>query len=230
MTSKPSRRAIASGERPDPTISASTVLAWVAVNSPSTSKITNRANARGRGGRRPRPRGCARGVQSSSAGAPAAIVARDTSSSPRSTTSATAGASVAQERQAVRPVDEFLWTTLPSMPMPRHGIAGAVIGNRFHLVSGMMQSAGALTFLDPTLSTTTGDARYPGAAVRCAAANSCRQDCCRDAFAGSGNGCDRNAGSCPAARDGREDCGNRVSPGSERRSTCATTSTARKGR
>ena len=47
------------------------------------------------------------------------------------------------------------WMTFPSMPMPRHGIAGGVIGNRFHLVSGMMQSAGALTFLDPTLSTTT---------------------------------------------------------------------------
>ena len=47
------------------------------------------------------------------------------------------------------------WMTLPSMPMPRHGIAGGVIGNRFHLVSGMMQSAGALTFLDPTLSTHT---------------------------------------------------------------------------
>jgi N-acetylneuraminic acid mutarotase len=47
------------------------------------------------------------------------------------------------------------WFTLPSMPMPRHGIAGGVIGNRFHLVSGMMQSAGALTFLDPTLSTHT---------------------------------------------------------------------------
>src|SRR4029450_11878020 len=47
------------------------------------------------------------------------------------------------------------WMTLPSMPMPRHGVAGGVIGNRFHLVSGMMQSAGALTFLDPTLSTTT---------------------------------------------------------------------------
>jgi len=47
------------------------------------------------------------------------------------------------------------WTTLPSMPMPRHGAAGAVIGNRFHLVSGMIQSAGALTFLDPTLSTHT---------------------------------------------------------------------------
>src|SRR4029434_9183797 len=47
------------------------------------------------------------------------------------------------------------WTTLPSMPMARHGVAGAVIGNRFHLVSGMIQSAGALTFLDPTLSTHT---------------------------------------------------------------------------
>jgi hypothetical protein len=39
--------------------------------------------------------------------------------------------------------------------MPRHGVAGAVIGNRFHLVSGMIQSAGALTFLDPTLSVHT---------------------------------------------------------------------------
>jgi N-acetylneuraminic acid mutarotase len=47
------------------------------------------------------------------------------------------------------------WLSLPSMPMPRHGVAGAVIGNRFHLVSGMIQSAGALTFLDPTLSTHT---------------------------------------------------------------------------
>jgi N-acetylneuraminic acid mutarotase len=47
------------------------------------------------------------------------------------------------------------WITLPSMPMPRHGVAGAVIGNRFHLVSGMIQSAGALTFLDQTLSVHT---------------------------------------------------------------------------
>jgi len=47
------------------------------------------------------------------------------------------------------------WMTLPSMPMPRHGVAGAVIGARFHLVSGMIQSAGALTFLDPTLATHT---------------------------------------------------------------------------
>jgi N-acetylneuraminic acid mutarotase len=47
------------------------------------------------------------------------------------------------------------WMTLPSMPMPRHGVAGAVIGDRFHLVSGMMQSAGAMTFLDPRLETHT---------------------------------------------------------------------------
>jgi N-acetylneuraminic acid mutarotase len=47
------------------------------------------------------------------------------------------------------------WTTLPSMPMPRHGVAGAVIGNRLHLVSGMIQSAGAMAFLDPNLHTST---------------------------------------------------------------------------
>ena len=33
------------------------------------------------------------------------------------------------------------WTAMPSMPMPRHGVAGAVIGNRLHLVSGMITSA-----------------------------------------------------------------------------------------
>src|SRR6476660_2158179 len=47
------------------------------------------------------------------------------------------------------------WSTLPPMPMPRHGAAGAVIGNRLYLVSGMVQSAGALVFLDPTLATHT---------------------------------------------------------------------------
>ncbi len=47
------------------------------------------------------------------------------------------------------------WSALPPMPMPRHGVAGAVIGNRLHLVSGMIQSAGALVFLDPTLATHT---------------------------------------------------------------------------
>jgi hypothetical protein len=39
--------------------------------------------------------------------------------------------------------------------MPRHGVAGAVIGNRFHLVSGMITSAGAMAFLDPQLHTHT---------------------------------------------------------------------------
>ena len=34
------------------------------------------------------------------------------------------------------------WTSLPQMPLPRHGLAGAVIGNRLHLVSGELQSAG----------------------------------------------------------------------------------------
>ncbi len=57
------------------------------------------------------------------------------------------------------------WTTLPSMPMPRHGVAGAVIGNRFHLVSGMIQSAGAMAFLDPQLEVHTA-ARRAGAAVQ----------------------------------------------------------------
>jgi N-acetylneuraminic acid mutarotase len=34
------------------------------------------------------------------------------------------------------------WATFPRMPVPRHGLAGAVIGNRLHLVSGEVQSAG----------------------------------------------------------------------------------------
>jgi N-acetylneuraminic acid mutarotase len=34
------------------------------------------------------------------------------------------------------------WLVLPRMPVPRHGLAGAVVGNRLHLVSGDVQSAG----------------------------------------------------------------------------------------
>ena len=34
------------------------------------------------------------------------------------------------------------WTVLPSMPVSRHGLAGAVLGNRLHMVSGDVQSAG----------------------------------------------------------------------------------------
>ena len=34
------------------------------------------------------------------------------------------------------------WTSLASMPVSRHGLAGAVLGNRLHMVSGDVQSAG----------------------------------------------------------------------------------------
>ena len=34
------------------------------------------------------------------------------------------------------------WMALPMMPVPRHGLAGAVTGNRLHLASGDIQSAG----------------------------------------------------------------------------------------
>jgi hypothetical protein len=34
------------------------------------------------------------------------------------------------------------WHALPQMPIPRHGLAGGIIGNRLHLVSGTVQSSG----------------------------------------------------------------------------------------
>jgi N-acetylneuraminic acid mutarotase len=34
------------------------------------------------------------------------------------------------------------WSTMPSMPVARHGLAGAVVGDQLHLVSGDVQSAG----------------------------------------------------------------------------------------
>ena len=43
------------------------------------------------------------------------------------------------------------WTVMPSMPMPRHGVAGAVVGNRLHLVSGMITSAAAGAGQDPKM-------------------------------------------------------------------------------
>ncbi len=56
---------------------------------------------------------------------------------------------------AFRTVEAFdaasnTWTILPSMQFPRHGLAGAFVGNRFHLVSGDAQSAlsGAVTHVD----------------------------------------------------------------------------------
>ena len=40
------------------------------------------------------------------------------------------------------------WQTLPSLPVSRHGLAGAVIGNRLHMVSGDVQSAGSGVHVD----------------------------------------------------------------------------------
>lgn len=43
------------------------------------------------------------------------------------------------------------WAILPAMPVPRHGVAGAFIGNRLHLVSGKVTSGGT-----PDVQLTTG--------------------------------------------------------------------------
>ncbi len=55
-----------------------------------------------------------------------------------------------RQLSAFRAVEAFdpvsnTWTILPSMQYPRHGLAGAFIGNRFHLVSGDAQSASSGT-------------------------------------------------------------------------------------
>ena len=60
------------------------------------------------------------------------------------------------------------WATLPPMPMPRHGVAGGVINGRFHLVSGMVTSAGAMVMQDPKLEVHTAShdvLELPGAKV-----------------------------------------------------------------
>ena len=73
------------------------------------------------------------------------------------------------------------WMTLPSMPMPRHGIAGAVIGES--LPPGERDDAvGRSADLPrPDALDAHGAARHPGAAVRCAAANRCGQELGRGA-------------------------------------------------
>ena len=43
------------------------------------------------------------------------------------------------------------WFVLPQMPLPRHGLAGGVIGDRLHLVSGDVQSAGTGAHVDVAL-------------------------------------------------------------------------------
>jgi N-acetylneuraminic acid mutarotase len=55
-----------------------------------------------------------------------------------------------RQLSAFRAVEAFdpvtnTWTILPSMQFPRHGLAGAFVGNRLHLVSGDAQSASSGT-------------------------------------------------------------------------------------
>ncbi|HLQ24790.1 MAG TPA: kelch repeat-containing protein [Acidiferrobacterales bacterium] len=40
------------------------------------------------------------------------------------------------------------WAVLPSMPVSRHGLAGGIVGNRLHMVSGDVQSAGTGVHVD----------------------------------------------------------------------------------
>src|SRR3989441_1079346 len=53
----------------------------------------------------------------------------------------------ARPHYSVGAVEEYdpatnTWTVLPNMPVGRPGLAGAVVGNRLHMVSGDVQSAG----------------------------------------------------------------------------------------
>lgn len=44
------------------------------------------------------------------------------------------------------------WISLPSMPIGRHGLAGAMVGNRFHLAGGSVQSGGSADVPTESLS------------------------------------------------------------------------------
>jgi N-acetylneuraminic acid mutarotase len=44
------------------------------------------------------------------------------------------------------------WQILPSLPIPRHGVATAVLGNKMHFVSGKITSGGA-----PDVKLATGE-------------------------------------------------------------------------
>ena len=133
------------------------------------------------------------------------------------------------QRRGVRPVDEFVDdAALHADAASRHRGRG----DRQSLSPGERDDAVGRSADVPRPDTLNahGAARHSGAAVRCAAANSCCQERGRGAFAGSGNGCERNGGPFPAVDDGCKDRGGSAFPGSRRRSTRATTSTARKAR
>ena len=49
------------------------------------------------------------------------------------------------------------WMPFPPMPIPRHGVAGAMVGNRFHLVSGMVTASGVAAGPDMDLHTPSHD-------------------------------------------------------------------------
>jgi N-acetylneuraminic acid mutarotase len=50
------------------------------------------------------------------------------------------------------------WSVLPPMQVPRHGLAGDVVGNRLHLVSGDVQSLGGIELKDVNVHTDLHDA------------------------------------------------------------------------
>jgi N-acetylneuraminic acid mutarotase len=50
------------------------------------------------------------------------------------------------------------WTNLPPMAIVRHGHAGAVVGNRLHIVSGDVQSLGGVKPADVQIETDLHDA------------------------------------------------------------------------
>ena len=113
-----------------------------------------------------------------------------------------------QERRGLRPDDEFVDdAALHADAASRHRGRG----DRQSLSPGERDDAVGRGADVPRSDAVDahGDARHPGAAVRRAAANRRHQECCRDAFAGSGNagvgnGRDRHQdrSACPGCEEG----------------------------
>ena len=130
--------------------------------------------------------------------------------------------------RGVRPGDQFLvHAALDADAASRHRRRG----DRQSLPPGERDDAVGRSADVPRPDTLNahGAARHSRAAVRCAAADSCCQERGR-AFAGSRHGCERNARPFPAVDAGGKDSRRRRLPRVRRRSTRATTSTARRVR